>query len=138
MNTNIAIAAAVAVLIAGGAYYLLQDRPMTEPLVVPEVVQEETPTEVTETRDARGVVTNIDLEGMMVDGPGLITIRTDADAVAVIAIPSMGLPMCPAKEFIADLATITEGDTVSVRGEVNVDGRIMPCASVDHYLKIEG
>lgn len=95
----------------------------------------ETPsTEASE--EVSGVAVEVDLEGAMVDGPALVTIEDEGGKRHVMAVPSMGLPLCAAFENIADVYTIEPGDTVSVKGDVNAADQIIPCESADHYLTV--
>lgn len=94
----------------------------------------EAPNETAET--ASGEVVAVDLDGMAADGPALITMQTDGGQLRVIAVPSMGLPLCEAYQAIAVVNDISVGDRVSVRGEVDEQGRIVPCAAADHYLEV--
>lgn len=82
-----------------------------------------------------GTVTSINLEGVMVDAPALVTITTD-EGDKVIAVPSMGRNLCVAKE-LADVYTLKVGDSVSVKGEADEEGRIVPCMDASHYLRVQ-
>jgi hypothetical protein len=93
--------------------------------------------EPVETAMVEGIVTNIDLEQMMVDGPALIRVDVQGGGTRVIAIPSMGIQMCNAKDAIASVSEIKVGDYVAVRGDVGPEGQIVPCQSHEHYLKIK-
>jgi hypothetical protein len=53
-----------------------------------------------------------------------------------VAVPSMGINVCPAAEDIADPFTLTTGDYVLVRGEVDDFERIVPCGDSSHYLRV--
>ena len=94
------------------------------------------PQENSEQAAFSGTVQSVDLTQMAVDGPAVVTIETEAGGTKEIHVPSMGLPLCPAKDNIADVATINENDTVEVNGDVNVSGAITPCQSEDHYLRV--
>jgi hypothetical protein len=48
----------------------------------------------------------------------------------------MGINVCPAAEDIADPFTLTTGDYVLVRGEVDDFERIVPCGDSSHYLRV--
>jgi hypothetical protein len=85
---------------------------------------------------AEGTVTNVNLEEVTSDGPALVTIQTEAGETAVIAVPSMGLPLCVAFGEIADVYLLAEGDEVAVAGELDEEGRIVPCADTAHYLRV--
>lgn len=84
-----------------------------------------------------GTVTKVDLEGMMVDGPGLVYITADGSGEArVIAVPSFGRNMCNEKAELADVSAIKAGDHVEVQGEVGEDNYIIPCMGEGHYLRV--
>lgn len=85
-----------------------------------------------------GIVTNVNLEEMMVDGPGRITFRADDGAVYLIALPSMGLLLCDAKDAIASPSSVAVGDRISVRGTMTEGGDIVPCDDASHYFRVEG
>lgn len=82
---------------------------------------------------AQGVVTMVNTEQIAFDGPTLVTIRTDVGE-RVIAVPSMGLPLCAAYKQIADVYTLAVGDRVTVNGSINEEGQIVPCEDPTHYL----
>lgn len=129
---NVLIAAAILLLIVGGyVVYIIDAAPETEPVVTEEMNEN-----ATSTLEVQGVVTALDLEGMMVDGPGLITIETDAGDAHTIAVPSMGIRLCAAYERITQAGVIEVGDRVSVRGEVNLEGQIVPCTEETDYLEV--
>jgi hypothetical protein len=110
--------------------------------VTPEQVEVNTPTQPALESGVElgtdGTVTAVDLSGIAADGPALITIETDASSVFVVAVPSMGLPLCAAKEAVADAGAIAVGDSVSVRGMTDAVGNIVPCESTLHFLKVHG
>ncbi len=87
-------------------------------------------------RTVTGVVTQVSLEAVMFDGPALITIRDADELIHTIAVPSMGILLCPANSRIASPFDAEVGDRVSVRGSVDEEGRITPCASEDHFLTL--
>ena len=83
-----------------------------------------------------GTVTAVDLDAIAFDGPALVTVNGGQGEARVIAVPSMGLPLCAALEHLTPVDRITIGDYVSVRGDVDATGRIVPCADADHYLAV--
>lgn len=96
------------------------------------------PTEETERFPivASGTIINIDQSQIILDGPSIITIN-DADVgTFIVAVPSMGLPLCPAADNIADVAQAAVGDTIEVSGSMDSDGYIVPCDSPEHYLTL--
>lgn len=133
------IAVIVLAVIGAGLYYVL-----TSYTPNPEALEElrEEPQVVEETTDeraegeVRGTIVSVDTEQAMVDGPVLIAVDAGADAVAVIAVPSMGLPLCPAAANITDAFALTPGQQIVARGAVGVDGMIVPCEQPDHYLQV--
>ena len=86
--------------------------------------------------EARGEIISINTEGVALDGPALVNITTE-DGEAVVAVPSMGINLCAAKDSIADVYELRAGDMVSVRGEKNENGHIVPCVDASHYLRLE-
>lgn len=86
---------------------------------------------------AEGTVSEVNLEGVAFDGPALVTIEDEDGKEHVIAVPSMGINLCAAVEDIDDVFALSVGDKVSVRGEVDEEGRIVPCADSSHYLRVE-
>ncbi len=85
-----------------------------------------------------GIVTNVDLSPVAYDGPALLTVQADSGESKIIAVPSMGRNLCQAKDSIADPSLVAVGDTVSVLGEVDSEGQIVPCVDASHYLKVVG
>ena len=92
---------------------------------------------VGETVSKSGEVLAIDREQVLLDGPFLITLESSNGEVSTIAVPSMGILLCPAHEAknIGDVSLINVGDMLDVRGEISEDGSIVPCSSPDHYLR---
>ncbi len=85
-----------------------------------------------------GVVTEVDREQMMVDGPGLVTIKTQEGALHTIALPSFGRNTCVVQDTITDVYAVEVGDSVRVRGEKGVDDLVIPCMDSSHYFKVTG
>jgi len=122
----------VIVVILGGIYwYATKDGEV----VVDNGTETETETEA-ETEEASGAITKIDLEGMAADGPALITIENALGLDTVIAVPSFGRNLCAADANLADVATLTVGQKVEVRGSLSPDDQIVPCTEPDHYLRV--
>ncbi len=86
---------------------------------------------------AEGAVTAVDVTAMAFDGPALVTLHDDAGEAQVIAIPSMGLPLCAAFEAITPVDLVSIGDHVSVLGSYDEEGRIVPCEDSSHFLRVE-
>lgn len=82
----------------------------------------------------KGTVVAVDLDPVAYDGPALITLRNEEDESIVVAVPSMGLPLCASYENMASPFYIEAGDIVSVKGNVDPLGRIVPCEDSTHYL----
>lgn len=116
------------VIVAVAVYYYVLPKPE------PESVQEEV---VTESVEVSGVVSEVDTDAVALDGPALVTIQADGDVEHVVAVPSMGINLCAAVEDIADVYTLMVGEQVSVRGELDEEGRIVPCVDSSHYLRTE-
>jgi heat shock protein HslJ len=94
---------------------------------------------VGETVNASGKILAVDTTGVAADGPVLITLEDSNKKVHTIAVPSMGLPLCPAYKSnnIGDAFLMKAGDMIEVRGMVGEDGSIVPCESADHFLRPE-
>lgn len=134
------IAVVVLALVGVGLYYVLtmyQPNPDALSGLNQEEVQapEETGEEAVE-GEVRGTVVSVNTEQAMVDGPVLITVRSQDEKEAVVAVPSMGLPLCAASTNMADAFALTAGQYIEVRGAVGADGTIIPCESADHYLRV--
>ena len=82
-----------------------------------------------------GTVSNINTEGVAVDGPALVSLTTQSGE-ETIAVPSMGRNLCAAKDTVADVYTLKVGDKVEVRGVKDSEGRIVPCEDASHYMKV--
>lgn len=122
----------VALVIIGIVFWVSTSSPDVTPRTEEELNIFEEGNDVT----VRGVVSAVDREQMMVDGPGLITVVTDADAQHVIAVPSMGRNLCAAGDRVTDAYEIEPGDLVEVRGTIGVDMMIIPCEKSGHYLRV--
>jgi len=85
-----------------------------------------------------GEVTEVSLDQIAFDGPAIIKILDLEGNSKTIAVPSMGINLCAAREQIADVGQVALGDIVMVSGSVDEDGNIVPCESADHYLFITG
>lgn len=94
------------------------------------------PDETNEDREVRGTITAVDTSKTPVDGPVLITLRTESEGTVVIAVPSMGLPMCAAYASMDDAFALKAGQEIEVRGSEGTENRIVPCTSADHYLRV--
>lgn len=117
----------VALFILAGGYWFLFQTP-TGPEV--DVVPDSEPAE----KAVTGVVQEVDTEQMMVDGPGMLTLSTERGE-AVVLVPSLEARLCEAD--IASVFLVRTGDVVEVFGLVDSEGRIMPCGSSEHYLRVE-
>lgn len=128
------------VLVGAVAFYLMRanDIPesMSETQQEQEVPLDASPEEDVQNAEVRGTVSAINGDQMAFDGPGLITLQKEDGTEAVIAVPSMGINLCAARANMTDFATFTIGDVVEVRGAVETDGTLTPCASSDHYLRV--
>ncbi|HYF29043.1 MAG TPA: hypothetical protein VEA36_01595 [Candidatus Paceibacterota bacterium] len=86
--------------------------------------------------EVTGTIVLINTEHAAVDGPYVITVRQAGGESAIIAVPSMGLPTCAAREKIADVYALQPGQVVSARGTVGEGGIIIPCESSEHFLSL--
>lgn len=84
----------------------------------------------------KGTVVSVDLSGIALDGPAVVTIVTAEDTQEAINVPSFGLMLCAAKDNIADVYALKAGDEVEVNGERGEDGSIVPCTDEDHFLRV--
>jgi len=84
----------------------------------------------------QGVVTDVNLEQAMVDGPYLVVVAEEDGSEAIIAVPSMAIDMCVAKDNITHPSDIKKGMTVEASGALASDGNIVPCESPSHYLRV--
>lgn len=130
MNKTL-IAVIILALVAAGLYVVLTKYPRQQ---VSEMAPEEQV--ASEDRVASGTVVSVNTEQAMADGPVLVTILSETEGVAVIAIPSMGLPTCAARANMADAFALMAGDYVEVRGSIGEEGMIIPCMSTEHYLRV--
>ncbi|HEU0085372.1 MAG TPA: hypothetical protein VFQ59_00205 [Candidatus Paceibacterota bacterium] len=120
----------VLVLVAILVYVFTMNRNSADISQIPE------PVLLLEEREIRGTVLSVNNDEVILDGPSVITIRAEDGSEALIAIPSMGINLCSAKENIASPYDLKEGDVVEVRGEVGYENAIVPCQSTLHYLRV--
>lgn len=92
----------------------------------------------TETRTFSGTVTNVNLDEMAADGPARITFTATTGTEHEIAIPSMNLPLCAAKDAITSPNNVAAGDTIEVQGSIDENGVIVPCEDASDYFRVEG
>jgi heat shock protein HslJ len=94
---------------------------------------------VGDTVERSGTVLAVDTDQAALDGPVILTLEGDGGEMTTIAVPSMGLLLCPAYEAnnIGDVYLMKAGDRIEVRGVVGEDGSVIPCESADHYLRSE-
>jgi heat shock protein HslJ len=83
-----------------------------------------------------GMVVAVDREQAAFDGPILITLQPKEGNPVIVAVPTMGLPLCPAYQAknIGEPYLINTGIELKVRGIVGENGYIVPCEAADHYL----
>ena len=93
--------------------------------------------EVGSTVIREGSVQEVDTTQAAVDGPVIVRIATDDNAIETILIPSMGLPLCAAFSNIDNAWNLSGGERIMVSGTLSADGSITPCTEESHYLKIE-
>ncbi|PSO45817.1 MAG: hypothetical protein BRC25_00850 [Parcubacteria group bacterium SW_6_46_9] len=142
-KTNITIAIIVLLVLVGGAMYLERgEDPSYSSDTQQATTTQSTSTDTGDTSTTTeagtavsGKVVNYDASQVGVDGPYVLEITT-SDSNITIEVPSMGLSACAAADNIADMSNISEGQTVSVLGDRQDNGAIVPCESSDHYLRI--
>ena len=83
-----------------------------------------------------GVVTKVDTEQAAFDGPVRIFIDEQESTKRIVAVPSMGVLHCAAKDNIADVWSIKVGDKIQALGTVGPSGELVPCESPDHFLTV--
>jgi hypothetical protein len=87
------------------------------------------------TVEFEGEIKNINKDAIALDGPTVITVSS-GNTETYIAVPSMGINLCAAKNNIVDVFTLKVGDKVSVSGVSDDQGRIVPCEDTSHYLRV--
>ena len=92
----------------------------------------EPPPETDDERAVEGAVTAVDFDPMSYDGDGIVTLRTDAGAEVVVRLPAR-YGLCDAA--FDDWAGLAVGDRIAVRGAVEAEGAVRPCASAAHYFR---
>lgn len=83
-----------------------------------------------------GVITSVDTEQALFDGPYVVLIQTDEGGQEIIHVPSMGINLCEARDSIASPSTLSNGMRVAVSGTRAEGGVIVPCESPSHYLRV--
>ncbi|MES2994478.1 MAG: hypothetical protein V4681_00355 [Patescibacteria group bacterium] len=135
MNKTL-IAVIILALVAAGLYTVLTKYPRQ--VVLDQGAPQMAPEDQVASGDraVSGTVISVETEQAMVDGPVLVTILSETEGIAVIAVPSMGLPTCAARDNMADAFALMAGDFVEVRGSIGEEGMIIPCMSIAHYLRV--
>lgn len=85
---------------------------------------------------AEGVISSVDTEQALFDGPYVVIIQTDSGTEEVIHVPSMGINLCEARDSIVSPSTLSNGMRVAVSGTRAEGGVIVPCESPSHYLRV--
>ena len=85
-----------------------------------------------------GFVAAVEMIGEGLESTTLITLQTEVNSVYFIALPANHRTVCEAGDALADASVITQGDKIAVRGKTDADGRIVPCESEHHSLRIRG
>lgn len=83
-----------------------------------------------------GEIVSVDLDQVAADGPAVVVFRDAEGQTRRIHVPSFGLPLCEARENIADVYALKAGDAIEVRGAAQEDGAIVPCESPEDYLRL--
>jgi heat shock protein HslJ len=127
MRTKTLLISIVALLVLGGLFFALNSYIYKEKQG--EVVVGKTVATV-------GTIVAVNKDQAAFDGPILITLQPKEGGPVMIAVPTMGLPLCPAYQAknIVDVYLLKSGDEIKVRGIVGEDGSIVPCEAADHYL----
>lgn len=90
------------------------------------------------TINVSGEIVDVTLDQIAFDGPALIKVLSLEGSLVTIAVPSMGIQSCVAKENITEVEKAAVGDKVTVSGYLNKDGNVVPCDDEAHYLHITG
>jgi hypothetical protein len=122
------VLAIVLVLIGVSVYFF--SGPRSDSSSEPDLTSEVSNTYV------RGVITGINGEQAMVDGPYLLSIRDEKGVESIISVPSRGFQLCAAKDSISSPYDLKEGMTVEANGALTSGGDIVPCESASHYLRV--
>ena len=93
---------------------------------------------VLSTQTKSGEVTEVSLDQMAFDGPGILKAEDNDGNIFTIAVPSMGIQLCSARENIAEISNVAVGDMVEVSGILDENSQVVPCQDEDHYLRITG
>ncbi len=132
MKTLIYVVGGIVIITAGVLlvkFFLVGSEPVLEAQPEPVVVTD---------TSLVGTVTEVNFEQVAADGPSLISFTVSGGSeTRVVAVPSMGLPQCVAAATIADPFQLAPGDFIEVRGLVDEQNYIVPCASTEHYLRAQ-
>jgi len=84
-----------------------------------------------------GTVVSVSNEQVTYDGPYLVVLQPKSGASVTIAVPSMGLPFCPAYKAnnIGDVNLVAPGQEFEARGEVSEHNTVIPCEDASHYFR---
>ena len=85
-----------------------------------------------------GVVSEIERAEADSDELTIITLITEVNTLYTVAVPAGGSSVCEAGDAIAEISVIEPGDKIGVRGKTDAEGRIVPCESEFHSLRIHG
>ena len=119
----------ILLLVIVGGFFMLEQEPVATIEDTNEVIKFVTKT---------GTVTNVDSTEVMLDGPTIITAIEASGEEFIVAIPSMGIQSCVAKDSIADAYNIAAGDIIEVSGTPDEEGKVVPCADDDDFLTVTG
>lgn len=130
---NKILIALVILVLAGGALYYVFLRPTSDENTIP---LPESNVAGSGDAEVAGPITAIDASGVAADGPYLVTIMTADNELVTIALPSMGILLCPAKNSITSVNDVSVGQTIEAKGSLNEEGQIVPCEKLDHYFRV--
>lgn len=85
-----------------------------------------------------GVVSAIERAEADSDELTTITLITEVNTLYTVAVPAGASSVCEAGDAIAEISVIEPGDKIGVRGKTDAEGRIVPCVSDSHSLRIHG
>jgi hypothetical protein len=85
-----------------------------------------------------GIVVSVEQQGSGTNTVAIITLKTEVNSIYTVAVPTSIPSPCEAPHALADIASIVPGDKIAVRGKTDAEGRIVPCESEFHQLRIQG
>lgn len=85
-----------------------------------------------------GTVASVDVTGISPNNPGIVAAVTDSGETFVILVPTSETATCQALTNIADVTMVSAGDMITVVGERDQAGNIVPCTNANHSFSVFG